>query len=81
MLLALHIAIAFTSLAAGLYLVAKPAKSTLNLHYTGMGLTTASGVALVVAGYGVLHVCVVGAIYLVAASVLAMFARRKLAAI
>lgn len=82
MLLLLHITIALVSLILATITFIAPSTTKLRTSTAFIGLTLASGVALVFASPAVLlHVCVSGIVYVSLATVAVVFARRKLATV
>lgn len=79
MILVSHILIALSSVALSVYLMFRPQGSLLKVSYALIGLTLATGSALVFNGANVLHTCLSGLVYCLVVAGATEVARRRLA--
>jgi hypothetical protein len=81
-ILLLHIGIAISSIAVATLAVVSPSRRKLNVSYSLVGLTLASGTYLVISMHtSLLRVCMTGLMYLAAVAVMLAVAQRRLATV
>lgn len=81
MVLISHIIIALASIVLSAYLMLRPHNSLLKVSYALIGLTLATGTALIFTGANVLHTCLSGLIYSLVVAGATEVTRRRLAAL
>ena len=82
MVLLTHIIIALVSVIFASYMLLSPSRKKLKTSYVLVGLTFASGTALVITTPAhMIHACISGVVYISAVMVMIAVTRRKLASI